>query len=130
MKVTHLELILTQSHRKNSPFYLKLIYLTKWFKIMHSNLSPQKITIVKNALSEVSVWVYWAYNRICMLVIKAHNNRGCTGIVPVLLPSAEGLKQSALTTRSRSHFSNWKNGKYIDRRFNGITTGQIILNGL
>ena len=64
--------------------------------------------------TKVSVWVYWTYNRIYVLGIKSLNDQSCRGIEPTLLSSAEGLKQSASTTRPRRHFSNRNKGKYIE----------------
>ena len=42
--------------------------------------------------------------------------------------SAKALKQSALTTQPRRHFSNQNNGKYTDRRSKGVSTGQKIMS--
>ena len=114
---------------------MELGSLTERFKIMLSILSDlmkfkshKKIVIIKSLLNEVSVWVYWTCNRICVLDFDLHNYQGCTGIEPVLLSSAEGLKQSAVTTWPWRHLSNRNNGKYIDRRSDGVTTSQEITN--
>ena len=50
---------------------------------------------IKSVLNEVPV--YTTNSRICAFEINAHNNQGCTGIEPALLPSTAGLKKSALT---------------------------------
>ena len=49
-----------------------------------------------------------------MFYINAHNDQGYTGMEFALPSSAEGLKQSALTTHSEIHFSNRKNRKSDD----------------
>ena len=64
----------------------------------------------------------------------------CTGICagcrraqeskPALLPSAAGLKKSALTNRPQRHTSDQNYDKYIDRQSSGVTTGQRIMNEL
>ena len=52
----------------------------------------------------------------------------CTGVEPVPLSSAEGLKQSAITTGPRKYLTKRNNEKYIERRSNGIITDQKIMN--
>ena len=65
-----------------------------------------------------------------MLDINDHSDQGSTGIEPALLSLAEGLNQTAVTNRTRRHFSDLHNKEYIDRRFNGITIGEKIMNEL
>ena len=65
-----------------------------------------------------------------MLNIDAHNDQVCTEIESAILSSAQELKQSALTTRPRRHFSNRNNREYIDRRCNSVTTVQKVMNEL
>ena len=63
-----------------------------------------------------------------MLDINEHHDQGCMRMDPALLFSAAGLKQSVLTARSRRHFSNQNNGKYIDRRSKDVVIREIIMN--
>ena len=84
-----------------------------------------KLIKIKNALNEVSVWVYWTYNRICELDINAHY----TGIEPALLSLSAGKTRSALTIRPREHISIRNNEKYnIYRRSNFVKTCKKIMN--
>ena len=86
------------------------------------------IMIVKSKLTEVLV--YRTYNRISLLGINVYDDKGCTVNEPALLSSAEELKQSALILRPRKHISRRNNGKYIDRRPNGVPLARKILNEL
>ena len=87
---------------------------------------------IKRALNEVSIWVYLKHNRMCAHYINAPNDQGYTRIKLALITSEAGLKQSALTIRSRWNNVNdiWNNEKYIGRRFNFVHTSKKILNGL
>ena len=89
--------------------------------------TDKKIIITKSTLRKASVWVYLAYKRICVLDINEHNKQGCIGLEPVLLFSAEELKQSALIVRARRHFLKWNNEKFINMRFNDVTIVQKIM---
>ena len=66
--------------------------------------------IIKSALSEVSVWFYWTFNRICGFNINAQNGQGCTGIGPALVYAAEELKRNAVTIWLQRHYSNRNKG--------------------
>ena len=77
--------------------------------------------IIKSPPREISVWVYWMYNWICVLDSNALNDQRCTGIHPALLTSAESLKQRTKTTQPRRQASNLNNKKYIDRRSNALS---------
>ena len=100
-------------------------YSTKWFRIVHSNLSYlSKLKLHKNqkyAKSNFSLTLL-NINRISVHDFTDHNEQVCSEFERALLFSVEELKQNALTIRPRRHFSNWNNGIYIDLRFNDVTT--------
>ena len=60
--------------------------------------------ITRNALKEVSVWIYLTYNRTSVFAIYIHNEQSrTTGIETALLSAAEKLKQSVLESATVSH---------------------------
>ena len=54
----------------------------------------------------------------------------CKGFEPALLFSPERRMQSAQTTRPRMHLCYGNNEKYVDKRSNGFTIGQKVINEL
>ena len=67
-------------------------------------------------------------NEFYSIHINIHINQRCTGIEPILLPTAPGLKQSVLTIQPRRHTFNQNDEKYVDRRSIFDTTGIKITN--
>ena len=104
------------------------------FKIMHSNLSclsklePHKklgLSKVQSIrLLEVSDWVYWGCNRICVLCIIALNDQACTGIELTLRSSAKELNHRAITTWPRRPCAKWNSKGYIDRQSKNVNRGK------
>ena len=90
----------------------------------------QIIWVISNLIriKNIPVWIYWTYNRICVLDINAHNDQGCLGIKPAILFSAVELNQRALTNCPRRPKVSRNSGKYIDWWSNDIVTLQKIMN--
>ena len=81
---------------------------------------------IKSALNEVSVWVYWTCNLICVLDVNAHNEQSCTGIEPAILSSAAELKHTALIIQSWRHISLRNNENYKDSWSNFVINSWVI----
>ena len=60
----------------------------------------------------------------CILIVVAIWIKKIPNLATLLLSSTERLQKSAVTPRPQRHFSNLKNEKYVDRRSNGVITGQ------
>ena len=90
-------------------------YYSKWYSIIFENaslwsfivtqnwvvwlnLKACKILIIKRELSEVSVWIYWKYNRNCVLVIISTMTTAARKLNMLPYP-----QQSALAIRPQIH---------------------------